>query len=109
MALTQCPSCNKRISSKVKECPHCQFVLAGQSKEDVEREWHRLRQEKSDKLLSRSMLALLIAIAAFTYLFLQQPMPGTWQYGVSVGAMIVGLIWFTINRVQLLFLRKKKR
>ena len=86
MALTQCPSCNKRISSKVKECPHCQFVLAGQSKEDMEREWLRLKQEKSDKLVSRSMLALLIA-----------------------GAMVGGVVWFLINRVQLLFLKKKKR
>ncbi|RUO72973.1 hypothetical protein [Idiomarina ramblicola] len=109
MALTQCPSCNKRISSKVKECPHCQFVLAGQSKDEMERESHRLRQEKSDKLVSRSMLALLIAIAAFTYLFLQQPMPDTWQYGVSVGSMVAGLVWFVINRVQLVFLKKKKR
>lgn len=109
MALTQCPSCNKRISSKVKECPHCQFVLAGQSKEDIEREWLRLKQEKSDKLLSRSMLALLIAIVGFTYLFLQQPMPNTWQYGVSVGGILVGLVWFVINRVQLVFLKKRKR
>ncbi|HAS16172.1 MULTISPECIES: hypothetical protein [Idiomarina] len=109
MALTQCPSCNKRISSKVKECPHCQFVLAGQSKEDMEREWLRLKQEKSDKLVSRSMLALLIAIAAFTYLFMQQPMPNTWQYGIAVGAMVGGVVWFLINRVQLLFLKKKKR
>ncbi|MCK7458609.1 hypothetical protein [Idiomarina aminovorans] len=109
MALTQCPSCNKRISSKVKECPHCQFVLAGQSKEEMEREGFRIKQEKSDKLLSRSMLALLIAIAAFTYLFLQQPIPGTWQYGMSIGAMVAGVIWFLINRVQLLFLKKKKQ
>ncbi|WP_404398957.1 hypothetical protein [Idiomarina loihiensis] len=109
MALTQCPSCNKRISSKAKECPHCQFVLAGQSKDDIEREAIRIKQEKSDKLVSRSMLALLISIAAFTYLFLQQPMPKTWQYSIAVGLMVGGLVWFIVNRVQLVFLKKKKR
>ena len=25
MALTDCPSCNKKISDKSEECPHCQF------------------------------------------------------------------------------------
>ncbi len=108
MALTKCPSCNKRISSKARECPHCQFVLAGQSKEDVQRERRRLNQEKSDKLVSRSMLALIIAIAAFTYLFMQQPQPQSWGYNIAIGGIVVGLIWFVINRVQLMFLKKKR-
>lgn len=107
MALAKCPSCHKRISSKASECPHCQFVFAGQSKEDLQREFIRLRQEKRDRLLSRSMLALLVAIAAFIYLFMQQPLPDSWQYNVAIGALIVGLLWFTLNRVQMLFLKRK--
>lgn len=108
MALAKCPSCNKRISSKARECTHCQFVLAGQSKDDIQREAKRLNQEKTDKLVSRSMLALLIAIAAFTYLFMQQPQPLSWGYNISVAGIIAGLIWFVINRVQLMFLKKKR-
>ncbi|MGM0525469.1 hypothetical protein [Idiomarina seosinensis] len=109
MALAQCPSCNKRVSSKAKECPHCHFVFAGQSEEDLQREFIRLQQEKKDKLLSRSMLALLLAIAAFVYLFLQQPLPDSWQYNTAIGVMIVGLLWFIINRVQMLFIKRKRR
>lgn len=108
MALAECPSCRKRVSSKAKECPHCQFVFAGQSEEDLQREMIRLNQEKRDRLLSRSMLALLLAIAAFVYLFLQQPLPASWQYNVAIGVLIVGLLWFLINRVQMLFLKKKR-
>jgi hypothetical protein len=36
-------------------------------------------------------------------------MPKTWQYSVAVGLMVGGLVWFIINRVQLVFLKKKKR
>ena len=109
MALAECPSCRKRVSSKAKECPHCQFVFAGQSEQDLEREFVRIQQEKRDKLVSRSMLALLLAIAGFVYLFMQQPLPETWQYNVAIGVLIVGLLWFVINRVQLLFIKRKRR
>lgn len=109
MALAECPSCRKRVSSKAKECPHCQFVFAGQSEQDLERERVRLLQEKRDKLASGSMLALLLAIAAFIYLFLQQPLPETWQYNLAIGAMVAGVLWYLINRVRLLMLKRKKR
>ena len=108
MALAQCPSCRKRVSSKATESPHCQFVFAGQSEQDLEREFIRIQQEKRDKLVSRSMLALLIAIAGFVYLFLQQPMPETWQYNVAVGVLVAGRLWFVVNRVQLLFVKRKR-
>jgi amino acid permease len=54
------------------------------------------------------MLALIIAIAAFTYLFMQQPQPQSWGYNIAIGGIVVGLIWFVINRVQLMFLKKKR-
>ncbi|CAB0149979.1 hypothetical protein PSI9734_00551 [Pseudidiomarina piscicola] len=106
MALIQCPSCNKRISDKAKTCSHCDFVLAGRSSEDLQREQARAVQRRKDKLLSQSMLALLIAIAAFAYTFLEQPHPDAWQAQVSYGLIVVGLVWFVINRVRIVFLKR---
>lgn len=106
MALIQCPSCNKRISDKAKTCPHCDFVLAGRTSEELEREQQRAVQRRKDKLLSQSMLALLIAIGAFAYTFLEQPYPDSWQAKVSYGLMGLGVIWFLINRIRILLLKR---
>lgn len=108
MALTQCPACNKRISDKAKNCPHCDFKLAGLSNDELDREWQRVMNTKREKLVGQSMLALLLAIAAFTYYFIQQPLPETWPAKVSYGMMIAGLIWFVVNRVRLVFLKRKR-
>ncbi|RUO81285.1 hypothetical protein CWI84_00545 [Idiomarina tyrosinivorans] len=107
MALIQCPSCGKRMSSKAKTCPHCQFVTAGQSQDDLKRESIRLKQQKVDKINSQSMLALLIAIAGFAYFFLQQPTLKTPTYFLSVGAILVGVFGFLINRVRLVLVKRK--
>ncbi|MFC0444841.1 zinc ribbon domain-containing protein [Pseudidiomarina halophila] len=106
MALIHCPSCNKRISDKAKTCPHCEFVLAGRTSEDIEREQLRAVQRRKDKLLSQSMLALLLAIGAFTYVFLEQPHPDSWYAKVSYGLMGLSVIWFLINRVRIMLLKR---
>ena len=107
MALIECPACSKRMSSKADACPHCDFKLAGVSSEQREREWQQVIQRKRERLMSQSMLALLIAIAAFTYFFMQQPEPGSWQLHLANGGMLVGLVWFVINRVRMLLLKRK--
>lgn len=109
MALTNCPSCNKRISDKAEACPHCEFRLSGLSQDELSREWSRVAQARRDKLLSQSMLALLIAIAAFTYFFIEQPIPGTWQSHTANALMLIGVIWFVINRVRIMFLKRSRR
>lgn len=109
MALIECPSCTKRISDKSTSCPFCGFKLAGMSAQDQEREWQRIQQEKKDKLVSQSMLALIIAIGAFAYMYLAQPYPESWQAQVAYGLIIVSVIWFVANRIRLLFIKKKRR
>lgn len=106
MALIQCPSCNKRISSKAASCPHCDFTLAGRSQDDLERAEARARERKREKLLSQSMLALLASIIAFAYSVWVQPHPDTWQAQVSYGVMGGGVLWFLINRVRLIMVKR---
>jgi len=108
MALTSCPSCNKRVSSKAAQCPHCDYALNGQSSTDLDRERDRLLSYRKDKLTQQSMLALLIAIGAFAYFFLAQPAPDSTPYTVSLGLLIGGFIWYLINRVRMMLLKRKR-
>jgi uncharacterized membrane protein YvbJ len=108
MALVECPSCNKRVSDKAEQCPHCEFKLSGLTSDQLNRELERALHAKKDKILSQSMLALLLAIAAFTYFFIQQPHPDSWQAQSAYAGMIIGLIWFVVNRVRLVFLKRKR-
>lgn len=109
MALTNCPSCTKRISSKAPECPHCGFTISGQSNADLDREWSRIQQARKDKLAQQSMIALLILIGSFAYWALQQPEPETLPYNVSVGLMVIGIVWYAISRARMAFMGKKRR
>lgn len=105
MALIECPACSKRMSSKAAACPHCNFNSVGVSNEQRQRELQQVLQRKRERLMSQSMLALLIAIAAFTYFFMQQPESGSWQLHLANGGMLVGLVWFVINRIRMLLLK----
>ncbi|RUO65268.1 hypothetical protein SAMN06297229_1344 [Pseudidiomarina planktonica] len=109
MALTNCPSCNKRISSKAPECPHCGFNLQGQSDSDLDREWARMKQLRKDKLAQQSMLSLLILIASFAYWAIQQPEPKSLPANLSIGLMVIGGIWYVITRFRMAFLGKRRR
>lgn len=108
MALIRCPSCNKRTSDKAKQCSHCDFVLAGRSQEELDRAKERAQQRRKEKLLSQSMLALLIAIAAFAYIFLEQPHEDSWYAKISYSLLFLGLLWFLVNRVRLLMNKRDR-
>lgn len=107
MALIDCPACKKRMSSKAEACPHCDFKIVGLSTEQRDREWQLVVQRKRERLMSQSMLALLMAIAAFTFFFMQQPEPGSWQLHAANAGMLVGLVWFVINRIRMLLLKHR--
>lgn len=106
MALINCPACHKRMSNKAEICPHCQVNVQGAAQPAQSREWQQLLQRQREQLVSQSMLALLLAIAAFTYFFIQQPAPGSWQLHASNAGMLVGLVWFVISRVRMLLLKR---
>jgi hypothetical protein len=108
MAIIQCPSCNKRVSSRAEVCPHCDFQLAGRSPDELEQAQQRALQRRKEKLLGQSMLALLVAIGGFAYSFLEQPHPESWQAAVSYGAMALGLVWFIVNRVRILMVKRSR-
>ena len=56
MALIDCPSCNKKISDKADDCPHCGFSLADASSEDILRKQKLKRFYLPKRTLRRTSL-----------------------------------------------------
>lgn len=74
MAIMDCPSCNKKVSSQSALCPHCGFQLGEVSEED--REIFRARQLR-DRIYRLNMLSYLV-ITVFVTAF-------GWYWWASAG------------------------
>ena len=69
MALTECPSCNKTISDKAKECSHCGFAIGNASSEDIIRKKNLNKFKKQHSIQNQSMLAMLMFVAGFGFMY----------------------------------------
>jgi hypothetical protein len=71
MALAQCPSCDKKISSQVTLCPHCGFQR-GEVDEEALKEFRR--REIRDNIYHLNMgsyAALTLLVAAFAWYWVE--------------------------------------
>ena len=107
MALIDCPSCSQRISSKASVCSHCSFVIAELSEEQRVAHQRISKIEKSQKIMNQSMVAMLLFCGGFGSMFWGQPEPGSIQYSLGMGTSVVGFIWYIVNRVRIIMLKKK--
>jgi hypothetical protein len=108
MAIVQCPSCSKSISNKNTVCPHCDLQLGGMTDEQLERLAIKKRINKQQKIMNHSFLALILFLGGFLFLYWRQPEPESWQMIATQGAIAVGCVWYLVNRVILIYLKKKK-
>ncbi|MEW6997061.1 hypothetical protein AADZ86_05110 [Colwelliaceae bacterium BS250] len=107
MALIQCPSCTKKISSMAAVCSHCSTVVAEMSEEQRINMKQMTSIEKSAAIMTQSMLAMLLFCGGFGFMFWGQPEPESWQNTLASGTAVVGFVWYIINRVRLLILKRK--
>lgn len=107
MARTSCPSCAKAISNKHTVCPHCDTVLKGLDRSELERIAARKLARKREKLMNQSFLALILFLGSFLYLYSYEPAQDSHELLATYVVMGIGFIWYIINRIQLVFLRKK--
>ncbi|MCF6435707.1 MULTISPECIES: hypothetical protein [Pseudoalteromonas] len=108
MAIVQCPGCSKSISNKTKVCPHCQLQLGELTEEQIERLAIKKRISKQQKFMNHSFLALILFLGGFLYMYWHQPEPDSLQMIAAQGAIAVGCVWYLVNRVVLIYLKKKK-
>ncbi len=79
MSLFNCPSCKKKISDKVQECPHCQFSFV-QGQEDSERLKVLNYRNYRDKIYRLRMLTFFSMALATAGL-----VPMLWSYIKALG------------------------
>lgn len=106
MALIDCPSCSKKMSDKAQSCPQCGFGLGTADVEDIARKQNLNRYLKNQKIQTQSMIAMLLFVVGFGFMYWGGAAPGGLQYNAAVGLSIVGFVWYIVNRVRLILLKR---
>ncbi len=106
MALINCPGCAKRISSKAAVCSHCSLVLENVTEEKRLTMQKMSTIDKSSRIMNQSMLAMLLFCGGFGFMFWGDPEPASWQNTTAIGATVIGFIWYIVNRVRLILLKR---
>lgn len=106
MALIDCPSCNKKISDKAQECQHCGFSLGNASVEDIARKQNLNKYLKNQKIQTQSMIAMLLFVTGFGFMYWGGAVPGGLQYNLAIGLSVTGFVWYIVNRVRLILLKR---
>ncbi|WP_158968219.1 hypothetical protein [Paraglaciecola sp. L3A3] len=106
MAVVDCPSCSKKISDKAKSCQHCDFNLGNASQEDIARKQNLNKYLKKQNVQTQSMVAMLLFVAGFGFMYWGGAAPDDLQYKLAVAVAILGFVWYIVNRVRLVFLKR---
>jgi hypothetical protein len=106
MALIGCPTCNKKISDKAQSCQHCGLSLGSADAEDIARKQSLNKYLKNQKIQTQSMFAMLLFVAGFGFMYWGGAVPGGLQHNLAIGLSIVGFVWYIVNRVRLILLKR---
>ena len=103
MALVECPSCHKRISSLAKSCPHCSSGLSGDN-ESLNRISHIKR---TNQLMNQSFLAMTLFIAGVVLWFWAgEPAEGL-RANIAGICFVFGFIGYLIARIRIVLHKRK--
>lgn len=107
MALVDCPSCSKTISDKAKTCQHCGFAIGNASVEDIQRKKSLQRFTKIQSIQNQSMVAMLLFISGFGFMYWGGTRPGDLQHTLAIAASVIGFVWYIVNRVRMIYVKRK--
>jgi len=106
MALVDCPSCSKKISDKAQSCQHCDFTLGTVNADDIARKKSLNIYLKNQNVQTQSMIAMLLFVAGFGFMYWGAAEPGGLQHNLAIGLALIGFVWYIINRVRLIILKR---
>lgn len=108
MALIDCPSCRKKVSSKALVCNHCSFDFKHASADDVLRKERLNKFQQRNGIQTQSMFAMLLFICGFAFMYWGGTTMEDTQFKVAVVAAIVGFCWYVLCRIRLILLKIKE-
>lgn len=106
MALMNCPSCNKKTSDKATECPHCGFAIGNATSEDIERKRGLKKFQKLQSIQNQSLIAILLFVAGFGFMYWGDARNNDMQYNLAILSSVVGFIWYVVNRVRIVMVKR---
>ena len=109
MSIVNCLSCNKKISSRADICPHCGFSKGNVSAQDSDRK-HRYKQYlKIQSINTQAALAVLLFVAGFAYMYWKGENPSEEVYYIGYSISAAGFIWYIVNRVRMVLVKRARR
>ncbi|MBC3767292.1 zinc ribbon domain-containing protein [Neptunicella marina] len=107
MALIDCPACNKKISDKSKLCQHCGVAVGALDADDIRRKASLKKTQQLQSVNTQSIIAILM-IAGGAWFALQDNVDKeSLEYQIAVGAAVGGFFWAIVNRVRIVFIKRK--
>lgn len=108
MALIDCPSCGKKISSKAETCNHCHISLSDNSPERNATLAKRKRNKRILMVGNLSLVTLILFLAGAFIVFYLQPDQEDILSTVGIAGLAIGSIGYMGARTWLMFLKGAK-
>ena len=61
---------------------------------------------KNKNIQTQSMIAMLLFVAGFGFMYWGGTQPGELQHNLAIGLAIIGFVWYIVNRVRLIMLKR---
>ena len=106
MAIISCPHCHKQISDKSKNCSHCDVDIAKMTDEALASKQRIAKIDKSQSIQMQTFVALLLFVGGFTLWYWEVQPSESWTSYAGQAMIAVGFIWYMINRVRLILLKR---
>lgn len=108
MAIVNCPQCAKKISDKQQICPHCDLDMSDLT-EEKRQSLSRIKNIKSNQsMMSQQAIAMLLFLGGVLALYNSEE-PQSPQHTAAQACMIVGFLWYLVNRFRIIISKRKKR
>ncbi len=108
MAIVSCPQCNKQISDKAATCSHCDVELNKQTAESIASAGRVKRIEQAQSIQTQTFIALILFVGGFSLWYWQDTLDDQWYNTLGQGMIAVGFIWYLVNRIRLMVLKRQK-
>jgi len=108
MAIISCPQCGKKISDKQKICPHCDLDMTDLSEEKLASLSKIKAIKSSSSIMTQSAIAMLMFLGGVLALYNSEN-PQSPQHSAAQACMIIGFIWYIVNRGRLIWAKRKQK
>lgn len=106
MAIIDCPQCNKKISDKQKVCPHCELDMNELTDEKLQSLSKIKKLKTNQSIMTQQAIAMILFLAGVLGFYNSNDTQSP-QHTAAIASIIVGVLWYLINRFRILWSKRK--